>query len=154
MARQALLNVTLALGLLLVGISAGRAQEATIVVVGYSQHPTLGTILTDSAGITLYTWDGDTQSAGRSNCYDACAAAWPPMLVDEISAGLIMGTRATPIGAIIRTDTTHQLTYDGWPLYSFARDAAPGEANGEGSAGFGARWSVVPIAPQLWGAGG
>jgi predicted lipoprotein with Yx(FWY)xxD motif len=131
-------------------VSSAVAQETTIVVVGYVQHPDLGTFLTDTAGITLYTWVGDTQSAGTSNCYEACAAAWPPMLVDAPIGTALMNNRApSSFSAIIRTDMTYQLTYEGWPLYSFVRDMVPGDVNGEGSMGFGGRWSIVPLHPTV-----
>jgi predicted lipoprotein with Yx(FWY)xxD motif len=126
--------------------SAAQAQERTIVVVGYVEHPSFGTILADTAGITLYTWEGDTQSAGTSSCYNACAVAWPPMLVDADTGTALMGNSApSAFGALVRTDMTYQLTYEGWPLYSFVRDLVPGDVNGDDSMGFGSRWSVVPL---------
>jgi predicted lipoprotein with Yx(FWY)xxD motif len=133
-------------GLGIVSVSAAQAPDRTIVVVGYVEHQALGTILTDTAGITLYTWAGDTQSAGTSSCYEACAGAWPPMLVDgDIGAALMSNSMPSAFGAILRSDMTYQLAYEGWPLYSFVRDAAPGDVNGDGSTGFGGRWSVVPL---------
>jgi predicted lipoprotein with Yx(FWY)xxD motif len=44
----------------------------------------------------------------------------------------------------MRTDGTVQVTVNGWPMYLFVRDTAPGEANGQGSTGFGGLWQVVP----------
>src|SRR6266700_1231697 len=52
-----------------------QAQSATTLATGAA--PTLGTFLTDQAGRTLYMYTRD--SVGISNCYDACAAAWPPL---------------------------------------------------------------------------
>ena len=101
-------------------------------------HPTLGNILVDPDGMTLYTWAGDAAGSNMSACSDACATAWPPYLVPEdMARSLMMSTRA---GAI---EGTHQVTLDGWPLYHFVRDTAPGDANGDGVNAFGARWSVV-----------
>jgi predicted lipoprotein with Yx(FWY)xxD motif len=103
--------------------------------------------------MTLYAWEGD--APGVSNCADACASAWPPATVDE--AGMMMMMPAmdmemmmmsSGLGAMQRADSSWQLTWNGWPLYRFSRDAAPGEANGQGSMGFGARWSVVSITPM------
>src|SRR5579871_4774679 len=37
---------------------------------------TKGSYMTDFQGMTLYTFDKDTQ--GVSNCYNGCAKAWPP----------------------------------------------------------------------------
>ena len=147
MVRQVLFAWVFTLSLLAAGVSAGLAQEGTIVFVGYAEHPTLGPILTDTAGITLYTWDGDVQSQEPAIATTLCAGAWPPMLVDEISARWIMGMQGTPFRAIVRTDMTYQLTYEGWPLYSFVRDMVPGDVNGDGLLAFGGRWSIVRIDP-------
>ena len=43
-----------------------------------SAQTSAGEILTDANGMTLYTFDKDT--AGTSNCYDECAANWPPLI--------------------------------------------------------------------------
>jgi hypothetical protein len=38
-----------------------------------------------------------------------------------------------------------QATYNGHPLYAFQGDSAPGQANGNGLTGFGARWSAIAV---------
>ena len=87
----------------------------------------LGDILTDSDGNTLYLFVPDAQ--GESVCYDQCEAAWPP-LVGEAAAG--GGVDGSLLGTTERTDGSVQVTYNGWPLYYFANDAAPGDTNGQG----------------------
>ena len=36
------------------------------------------------------------------------------------------------VGTITRDDGTVQGTYNGWPLYYFSGDSAPGDVNGQG----------------------
>ena len=148
MARRLAISI-LALGLLIAPISAVVAQEMMMGPVGYVEHMTLGTILTDATGKTLYTWAADTQGANTSACYDACAGAWPPALVDEAMGMQLMSMMHMGLGAITRTDGTYQLTHDGWPLYYFVRDMATGDAMGQDSNGFGARWSVIAVDPSM-----
>ena len=84
-------------------------------------------MLTDANGMTLYTFDKDT--AGVSNCYDDCAANWPPLFAD---AG------ATPDGdytIIDRTDGTKMWAYKGMPLYLWVKDTKPGDTTGDGVGG-------------------
>jgi hypothetical protein len=50
---------------------------------------------------------------------------------------------ASDLGTITRSDGTKQVTYDGHPLYYFAGDSGAGQANGQGSDGFGAKWWLV-----------
>ncbi len=42
-----------------------------------------------------------------------------------------------------REDGSRQLTYDGPPLYYFARDRGPGQVTGQGVKGFGAEWYLI-----------
>lgn len=87
----------------------------------------LGTILVDGEGNTLYLFTPDGQ--GDSVCYDQCEAAWPPVSA-AIDAG--DGVDAGLLASAPRRDGTQQATYNGWPLYYFANDAAPGDVNGQG----------------------
>lgn len=90
----------------------------------------LGEVLVGPDGMTLYMYDPDAQ--GDSTCYDQCATAWPPLTLDdaaEPTAG--DGVDEALIGTTERTDGTTQVTYDGWPLYYWAQDAAPGDATGQ-----------------------
>ena len=63
----------------------------------------LGTILTDGAGRSLYTFTKD--QSGVSNCYDTCATYWPPLLSD--SAPSVQAGFNGSFGTTTRTD-------DGW----------------------------------------
>jgi predicted lipoprotein with Yx(FWY)xxD motif len=87
----------------------------------------LGSILVDGDGNTLYLFTPDNQ--GESVCYDQCEAAWPPLVKDFAADD---GVDASLLGIAPRTDGTDQVTYNGWPLYYFANDAAPGDVNGQG----------------------
>ena len=151
--QRRLLSAVLALGLLAASVLPGAGQEILGTPIGLVQHPTLGTILTDRQGLTLYTWEGDVP--GVSNCADACATAWPPAVANEASVmamlpgvgmdDLIAGPSSSGLGVIMREVGSWQLTLNGMPLYRFQRDAQPGDANGQGSMGFGARWAVVTL---------
>lgn len=99
-----------------------------------------GSYLTDSAGRALYMWDADR--GGQSTCYEACAAAWPPLLVGS-AAQAGPGVDSSLLGTVTRTDGTLQVSYGGWPLYYYAPDVAPGQLTGQGDTGFGAVWWVV-----------
>jgi predicted lipoprotein with Yx(FWY)xxD motif len=103
----------------------------------------LGDILVDGDGNTLYVFEPDAQ--GASTCYDSCEGNWPP-LVGDVAAG--DGVDGSLLGTAARTDGTDQVTYNGWPLYYFAHDAAPGDVNGQG---VGDVWYVVSPAGDAVG---
>jgi len=89
----------------------------------------LGTIVTDSEGMTLYFFLNDTSS--ESTCYEECAENWPAFATEgDPQAG--EGVEASLLGTTTRTDETVQVTYNGKPLYYFAGDQNPGDTNGQG----------------------
>jgi predicted lipoprotein with Yx(FWY)xxD motif len=99
-------------------------------------------MLADAEGRTLYLWEAD--QGDQSACDGACAQAWPPLTTDvKPAAG--EGAKADLLGTSKRADGTLGVTYAGHPLYYFTGDQAPGEANGKGSDGFGAKW--WPVSP-------
>lgn len=111
--------------------------EPTPVSLG--QASGVGTILVDSEGMTLYYFQKDQKGSGRSKCEGACAQAWPP-LTTEGEAEAVKGVKKSLLGTIERSDGSTQLTYAGWPLYTFEGDSKPGEDNGTDSKAFGASW--------------
>jgi predicted lipoprotein with Yx(FWY)xxD motif len=87
----------------------------------------LGPVLVDSEGLTVYEFTVDKGT--MSECYGECEAAWPPVTATgKPTAG--EGASASDLGTTKRKDGTEQVTYKGHPLYTFAADQAPGEANG------------------------
>ncbi len=112
------------------------------LVVQWEKNDKLGDILTDPQGRTVYTYKNDT--AGQSTCTADCAKTWPPV---TIAAGIqpwggprVPGT----LGVISRADGSHQVTYNGQPLYLYSGDKNAGDGNGQGIDNL---WSVVSITP-------
>ena len=99
-------------------------------------------ILVTPKGRTLYAFAADTQN--KSTCYGECAKFWPPRLVASGTTppAKMAGVPGT-FGVTMRTDGTHQLTYNGAPLYTFAGDKKPGDINGEGLLASGGYWWAV-----------
>ncbi|MCU1496416.1 MAG: hypothetical protein JWM47_369 [Acidimicrobiales bacterium] len=104
----------------------------------------LGKVLVDGKGLTLYAFLPD-QESGLPTCKDACAKAWPPATVDgtpEVGEGIEPSLVTTVDGASGGT----QLKAGTWPLYTFSGDAAPGDVNGQGSGG---SWFVLGADAKL-----
>lgn len=95
--------------------------------------------LVDQEGRTLYLFTSDTQNSGTSSCTGDCLAEWPPVaVVENPQAG--EGVDAALLGTITRDDGSLQAAYNGWPLYYYTGDAAPGDVNGQGLGGV---WYLV-----------
>lgn len=100
----------------------------------------VGKALVDSKGFTLYYFEKD--KGGKSACYGTCAQIWPP-LTTEGGAKASGGAMAAKLGTTKRSDGTVQVTYAGWPLYTYEADKSPGEANGADIDSFGAEWYAL-----------
>lgn len=98
--------------------------------------PDLGSVLVDAKGKTLYMYTKD--DVGISNCYQGCAAAWPPLLTSSDPTGpdAVIGG----LGTTQRTDGSLQVTYNSVPLYYGAQDQHPGDTTGQNVGGV---WFVV-----------
>jgi predicted lipoprotein with Yx(FWY)xxD motif len=136
--------VTLALMLLVaaaVATAAIATSGASSAATVKTRSTSLGTILVDAKGRTLYLFEKDR--AGKSACTGACAKNWPPTLTKGKPTAGGKAVKAK-LGTTKRADGTTQVTYGGHPLYTFVIDAGkPGSTKGEAVKAFGAEWYVV-----------
>jgi predicted lipoprotein with Yx(FWY)xxD motif len=99
----------------------------------------LGSVLVNAAGRTLYYFV--PERGGRIACTGPCTGAWPPLFTASMAP---TASRALPgqLGVVARANS-EQVTYNHWPLYTFAGDAGPDQTNGQGVFGFGGKWFVA-----------
>jgi len=117
-------TMTMILGAAALALTSSVAFAATAIKTG---ETTAGAVLTDGAGMTLYTFDKDT--AAVSNCNGDCAVKWPPVMANK---------SARPqgeFGIAVRADGDRQWTFQGMPLYTWFKDAQPGDVTGDGVKG-------------------
>jgi len=129
-------------------VGAGAAMAATSATT--SSAPTVkavasakyGTVLVSASGRTLYRYTLDSKGVNRCTSVALCNKYWPAMLV-KASAKPVAGPglSASLLGTIkAKTAGMVQITYAGFPLYTFAGDSKAGQTNGEG---FEKHWFVV-----------
>lgn len=104
----------------------------------------LGTVLVNGQGLTLYMFAPDDQR-GRSTCYGTCATGWPPLRLPTGVTTPVAGgqAKASLLGTTTRKDGGLQVTYNGWPLYTWQGDSEPGQATGQGIDSLGGYWYVL-----------
>jgi len=127
--------------------STTTTTAAAVAVVKTADVGSVGTILVGADGKTLYTLTNGTTAVA---CTGGCLTAWPPLL---LPAG---ETKATGPSGVLALGTTPQgtglqVTHEALPLYTFAGDAAAGDAKGEGISSFGGTWHVVKISGDTGG---
>src|SRR5207302_445111 len=99
-----------------------------------------GMVLASSRGLTLYYYAEDKPGSGKSMCTGSCATAWPPLAAPvKAPAGVRLPGR---LRTIIRPNGLKQVTLNGYPLYLYIGDKAPGQAGGNG---IGGAWHVIKI---------
>lgn len=129
--------------------TAGETPTLSVPVTGgatvmISESAEYGSILVNGEGMSLYVFMADTQNSGASTCNadDGCSTEWPA-LASEGQPVAGEGVDEAMLGTITRDDGTMQVTYNGWPLYQFHEDSAPGDVNGQGLEEFGGLWYLV-----------
>jgi predicted lipoprotein with Yx(FWY)xxD motif len=91
---------------------------------GAPAAPSNGVLATPS-GATVYTFDKDTIGSGKSACNGPCAQAWPPVAAQASDAASGDWT------IVARDDGSKQWAYKGAPIYTFSKDAKPGDTTGD-----------------------
>jgi predicted lipoprotein with Yx(FWY)xxD motif len=97
----------------------------------------LGPILTDQNGRTLYAFTNDKNRS--SSCSGQCIATWPA-LAGSKAVTVTSGAQKSLVGETKRTEGTLQATYGQWPLYYYAGDMNAGDVDGQGVDGV---WFVI-----------
>jgi predicted lipoprotein with Yx(FWY)xxD motif len=83
-----------------------------------------GKTFVDAKGMTLYTFDKD--AGGKSACNGPCAENWPPLAAADDAKP------TADMTIVVRDDGKKMWAYKGKPLYTFKKDMAAGETNGDG----------------------
>lgn len=112
-----------ALGIALLGGCADHMGDAAMAPAKTEQS-SLGPVLANSKGMTLYVFDKD--APGKSNCNGPCAHNWPPLMAPAGASA--SGEWST----VKRDDGTMQWAYKGRPLYTWIKDQKMGDTTGDG----------------------
>ncbi|MGD0557941.1 MAG: hypothetical protein ABSA93_23535 [Streptosporangiaceae bacterium] len=97
----------------------------------------IGDVLANDKGDTLYWYSKDVKGK-QSNCTGGCLTEWPALPGTPIPSH---GEKfAGVLGTITRPGGQVQATYNGYPLYTYAGDTAPGDTTGNDVGGV---WHVI-----------
>jgi predicted lipoprotein with Yx(FWY)xxD motif len=110
----------------------------------HATHTSLGNVLVDSRGMTVYLLTSDKPN--KSLCSSTCLSYWPPVAAPKSGAKLPGVTGK--VGSAKATNGTSIATVGGWPLYTYVGDKTPGQVTGEGIATFGGTWWAVSPSGQ------
>lgn len=110
----------------------------------------VGNVLVGADGRTLYLFT--PEKGGTIACTGSCATTWPAVLAlsGAKSVGASGGADGSMVGTVKLSDGTLEVTYNGWPLHTYAGDSAGGQANGQG---IGGQWFAVTTSGSAAGSG-
>ncbi len=115
--------------------SGGQILGGPAYSLGIAYKTSIGLYLTNSAGFTLYFRSTDTANSGKTTCDTAlCEGNWPAFYAPSLS--LPPGLAASSFSVINPYNSTKITTFDGYALFAWIHDAAPGQTTGEGIGGF------------------
>lgn len=114
------------------------ATGRTATEISTTKDAKLGMIL--AAGNTVYTLEG-------RHCTGKCLQTWPPVVLPAGTTAATAGDGVddAKLGTKELSDGSLQVTYQGAPLYWYAKDKKPGSAKGNTTDKFG-KWSTVVVA--------
>jgi predicted lipoprotein with Yx(FWY)xxD motif len=118
--------------------SAANASKTVTKAMLTVRKTSIGYVLANSAGMTLYWYSDDVKNSGKSSCTGGCLQAWPALTGTPMAVAGV--TLAGKLGTITRPGGVIQATYNGYPLYTYANDMAPGQTTGNGVGGV---WHVI-----------
>ena len=101
------------------------------------------TVLVTSRGYALYVFQPD--NGKKVTCNSDCQSVWPAEVAPatgDAKAGA--GVKQSLIGSLPNPATGGRIvSYDGWPLYTYVSDSAPGQANGQNIDLNGGYWWLI-----------
>ena len=125
--------------------SAGSSASSAVTVSAKSV-PGVGTVLVNGQGQTLYLLT--SEKGGKITCTgsDGCTKIWPEITLPQGTTAAARpgsGVTSSLLGTVKDASGNLEVTYNGWPLYTYAADSGPGVAHGQGIATFGGTWYVL-----------
>ncbi len=112
------------------------------------RHTSVGTILVNGSGFTLYRFTRDSRNKNTCVKVRECAANWPALR----SSGKPIagpGVKASLLGTIGLPGGGRQVTYAGHALYTYAAASERAETVYVGAMQFGGTWDAVSSSGNL-----
>ena len=138
----------LALAVVMAVIGAATATAATRGTTIKLTKTNRGKILTTARGFTLYMFSRDKRNKDVCVKIQDCTTVWP-LVTSKSKPVAGPGVKSRLLGTIKLANGSRQVTYNGWPLYTYIGDSKPGQANGQAKNLNGGLWYVLSPAGKV-----
>jgi predicted lipoprotein with Yx(FWY)xxD motif len=121
------------------GATSAHAARAQMIQL---RHTSIGKVLVDSSGFTVYRFSKDTAKKDTCLTIKECSGTWPALTTSgKPTAG--PGVSSSLLSTITLPGGSHQVTYAGHPLYRYSAADERAETGYAGEEQFGGKWSAV-----------
>jgi len=128
------------------GANASATPRSPAPVLRMINVPKYPGVLGNSKSHSLYLLSDEV--GGKLHCTGQCLQTWVPLWISKgahasVGPG-VKGKWGTVARKLSSASTKYQLTYNSFPVYTFAGDSAPKQANGEGiKFASGVNWYLI-----------
>jgi predicted lipoprotein with Yx(FWY)xxD motif len=131
-------------------IAAGSLGLAATMAAATGVSPTIKSVsvpnfagaLANQSSHSLYILT--SEKGAKFKCMGSCLTSWPPLEVPTSTKSIHLGPGVKgKIGFVARGASKKQVTFNSYPLYTFAGDSDPRQSNGQGIREFGGTWTLV-----------
>lgn len=141
---------TLALGALGAATAIGVAGAGAVAIDAASVPHYAGALVNQSSR-SLYVLS--SERGGALKCTGTCLSTWVPLEVSTATKSVSLGAGVKgKIGFVARSKSKKQVTFNSYPVYSFAGDGGPRGSKGEGVKALGGTWTLVHASATTVGA--
>lgn len=141
------------------GVAASASARTARVAKGASaaagakvqvRHTSLGDVLVNGRGFTLYAFSRDGRNHDRCMSISGCPGVWPlDRTHGRPAAG--RGVHRSMLGTIRLAGGVTQVTYAGHPLYAYSGDSSAGQSDYVGVSQFGGTWRAIRASGHMAG---
>jgi predicted lipoprotein with Yx(FWY)xxD motif len=143
--KRILISLVAVAALAPAGLALAAPRGPAVVKVSKSS---LGKILVNGAGRTLYMFTRDGRNKDRCVSISGCTAVWPPLLTKGKPLAK-SGASSKLLGTIKLSHGRVQVTYAGHPLYTYVGDFGPHQTSYVGVFQSGGRWFALNSAGKV-----
>jgi predicted lipoprotein with Yx(FWY)xxD motif len=121
------------------------ATSSSAVSLSAKNVSGVGTVLVDGQGKTLYLLTSEKGGKVTCTASTGCTKFWPEITLPKGTTAATAGTgvQSSLLGTVKDASGNLEVTYNGWPVYTFVGDSGPGVAHGQGQTSFGGTWYAL-----------
>jgi predicted lipoprotein with Yx(FWY)xxD motif len=119
--------------------------SSSVATVSATNVPGVGTVLVNGKGQTLYLLTSEKGGKVTCTASNGCTKFWPEVTLPNgaTAAKAGSGVQASLLGTVKDASGNPEVTFNGWPVYTYAGDSGTGVAHGQGITSFGGTWYVL-----------